>query len=124
MATVTNPRWYSLTAHRRWEDIASMILGVIVLISPLFISVSENPWVMMSAGFTGLLIVALGALETVQLERWEERLEVVCGLWLAAAPWVLGYGGMERNLHVAVGLLVAALGIIELWQDRNRQREA
>jgi len=123
MATLTKPHWYSLTAHRRWEDIVSMILGVIVLLSPLFISVSDNNWVMVSAGLTGVLIVALGALETVQLQRWEEGLEIVCGLWLAAAPFVLGYGGMERNLHVVIGLLVAALGVIELWQDRTRKLE-
>lgn len=60
-------------------------------------------------------------LELMSLERWEEILEMAAGLWMVLSPPVLGYDGTLRVAHFVLGGLVAALALLELWQDRNRR---
>jgi hypothetical protein len=38
------------------------------------------------------------------------------GLWLTAAPYVLGYGGGARNADIVVGLLVASFSFMAVWE--------
>lgn len=121
MATLDTRHWYSLDAHRPWEDVASMILGVIVLAAPVIMGAPESVAVNVSTGAVGVFIVMLGALELISLRRWEEWLEMLCGAWLVIAPFALGYAGATRTLHMIVGALVFLLAAIELWQDTNRR---
>ena len=104
-----------LLQHRRWEDIASMILGAAIIISPLWLGVTETPT---------KAVVALASLEVVFLRRWEEILALACGVWLAIQPFVFAYDPPLRNWHIVLGALVAILAILELWQDRNRDMSA
>lgn len=120
MAYIEKSHWYDLKMHRDWEDILSMILGVVVLVSPAFFQVTDSSVVTLSTCLTGILIFAVAALEMVGVRRWEEAIELLLGAWLVAAPFVLGYVGMERTLHVAIGLAVAALAVLELWQDSRK----
>jgi hypothetical protein len=119
MATLRMPS--GLMAHRRWEDIVSMILGAAILISPMFIANTATPTIVAFTALAGAAIVVLAALEQLSLHRWEEILELGCGVWVMVAPFALNYGGMLRNWHIVLGACVAALAILELWQDRDRQ---
>ena len=119
MATTHPHAWYDLTRHRRREDIASLVIGVMVIISPLFIGETYQAAVYVSAGLAGCMIAALALLEMVSLRRWEEVLEIAFGVWLVIAPVTLGYGGMTATFHMVAGALVVALALLELWQDRR-----
>jgi hypothetical protein len=79
--------------------------------------------VFISAGLAGTLITMLALLELMSLERWEELLELACGLWVVVSPLVLGYDGTLRLAHFVLGGAVAVLALLELWQDRNRRSE-
>lgn len=120
MATLDRHHWYDLSEHRAWEDVISMILGVIVIISLAFFGASGNAPFIVSTGFVGGLIIALAMMEMVSLRRWEEWLEMACGAWLIASPFVFGLAGGQRTLHMVVGALVIMLAALELWQDRSR----
>ena len=52
---------------------------------------------------------------------WEEVVNLLAGLSLIAAPFIVGYGGegQLRVWHFILGALVAALAALELWQDRK-----
>ena len=105
--------------HYGLEDCLSMGLGaVIVLTSWLFNDVSSQT-VAANAVIVGVLVLALGASEVVDLRRWEESLEIVCGLWLIASPFVFGYAdaGTLRYWHFVLGLAVVLLAVLELRQD-------
>ncbi|GIL02156.1 MAG: hypothetical protein BroJett030_20550 [Alphaproteobacteria bacterium] len=119
MATTHPHAWYDLTRHRRWEDITSLAIGVLVIISPLFIGEAHEAAVYVSAGLAGCMIAALALLEMVSLRRWEEVLEIGFGAWLVIAPFTLGYGGMTAAFHMVAGVLVIVLALLELWQDRR-----
>ncbi|RKZ37855.1 MAG: hypothetical protein DRQ37_00875 [Gammaproteobacteria bacterium] len=105
--------------HRTREDYLGMALGVLIVLTPAFAPTSITG-VMINAIIVGTAVLALGALELVQLHRWEEGLELICGLWLIASPFVLNYsGGTLMVWHLALGVLVILLATFELWQDWN-----
>jgi hypothetical protein len=120
MATVEQRHWYDLTAHRSWEDVVSIMLGAAILIVPAVMVGAENTPMVLTSGIAGLLIVALAALATIRPQRWQEWVEMACGLWLIASPFVLGYAGALLTLHVVIGIGVCVLALLELWQDSGR----
>ncbi len=109
-----------ITEHRRWEDYLSAAIGVLVVLSPALAAGNAATAVTISTGFVGVMIVALAMLELMSLQRWEEVLELICGAWVIASPFVLNYGGQLRVWHFVLGGIVVALALLELAQDRNR----
>ncbi len=47
---------------------------------------------------------------------WPRIANAALGLWLMAAPAVLGYGGTARANDRIVGPLAASLAVIAIWQ--------
>lgn len=120
MNTSAKKAWF--TEHRRWEDACSAGLGVLIVLSPALVSSANmGPAVLISTGLAGVLITMVALLEIMSLERWEEVLELVCGAWVVAAPFALGYDGVLRICHVVLGAAVIVLALVELWQDRHRR---
>jgi hypothetical protein len=113
-----------LTRHRRWEDIVSMILGAAIIVSPMWFGVTDMPTMMAVTALVGATIVVLSGLEQIFLRRWEEILLLFGGVWMVVQPFVLEYGGALRSWHIGLGIAVAVLAALELWQDRNRSLEA
>ena len=124
MATNIQTNGFSLLKHQTWEDGASMILGLLVILSPSLSDAAASTTMMIVTGFVGFLIVAMAGLEMVSLRRWEEVIETLCGAWLIASPFVFGYGGALRSWHIALGVLVVLLALLEFWQDRDSKLEA
>ena len=105
--------------HYGWEDCISMALGALILLTSWMTGDASNHTVAINAVIIGILILALGASEVVDLRRWEEALETACGLWLIASPFIFGYayaGGL-RYLHFLLGVAVVLLAALELRQD-------
>jgi hypothetical protein len=48
-------------------------------------------------------------------EKWTQFLGALLGLWLVAAPAVLGYGDPLSTVHRIIGPMTAAVGIVSLW---------
>lgn len=113
-----------LMQHRRWEDIASMILGVAIIISPMVYGNAGMPKMVATTAIVGAVVVVLAGLEQVFLRRWEEFLSLLCGAWMIISPFFFQYGGTLRSWHIGLGIAVAVLAVLELWQDRNRSLEA
>lgn len=52
----------------------------------------------------------------VVFSEWEERITLILGLWLIAAPWLLGFPhAASMKVSIGVGIVVADLAQIELW---------
>ena len=96
-------------------DIANLFLGAILFFSPWIFGFadgaqSQNAWV------TGLVIAALSLAALSAFAVWEEWLNLIAGAWAIVSPWVLGFAGTTAmTVHVAIGIIVAALAAIELW---------
>ncbi|BCH32448.1 hypothetical protein MesoLjLc_43780 [Mesorhizobium sp. L-8-10] len=117
----------ALMEHRRWEDIVSMVLGLVIMVSPLFSFFGDtggNATVTGMTALVGAAIIVLSGLEQLWLRRWEEILLFIAGIWMVIQPFVLNYGGTLRTWHIVLGGVVALLALLEIWQDRNRALEA
>lgn len=107
--------------HRNWEDWLAMGAAVLIGLSPWLADQQTNQLVMLNAVFVGAVALVLAELEMVNLHRWQEVGEILCGLWLAVSPLALGYAdaGDLRYWHFALGAGVVLLTALELWQDWN-----
>src|SRR3954463_15024308 len=116
-ASMSANRFFS--AHRTWEEWCGMILGIAILLSPWFTRRPDHGEVILNALGVGILVFGLAQLEYFALQRWEEAGAFVLGLWLICSPFVFDYTGADtlRYWHVVLGGLVAALAVLELWQD-------
>jgi SPW repeat len=105
--------------HYIWEDCLSMVLGVLIVLTAWIVGDDGSQTAAANAVIVGILVLALGASEFLDLRRWEESLEVACGLWLIASPFIFGYAdaGTLRYLHFVLGIAVVLLAVLELRQD-------
>ena len=122
MNTTLKHGWF--TEHRSWEDFCSAGLGILIVLSPVLVGENPATSVAISAGLVGVVITMLALLEVMSLQRWEEVLELLCGLWVIVSPLVLNYSGTLRLAHFVLGAVVVLLALLELWQDRQRRLEA
>lgn len=105
--------------HYVWEDCVSMGLGALIILTSWMGNDLVSQTVAANSTIVGILVLALGASEVVDLRRWEESLEGACGLWLIASPFIFGYAdaGTLRYWHFVLGIAVVLLAALELRQD-------
>ncbi len=105
--------------HRTWEDWIGIFLGVLIGMSPWLVGQQVDQSVMWNAMLVGVLVLSLAAVELVDLHRWEESGEIVCGVWLIASPYIFGYAGagVLQYWHFGLGAVVVLLAVMELRQD-------
>jgi hypothetical protein len=53
---------------------------------------------------------------------WAQCLNTLLGIWLMAAPTILGYAGPARTNHHIVGPLVVSCAVIALWEVTRSMR--
>lgn len=101
----------------RWQDWAILVLGMWLILSPFFfgyVSVSAAAWNAFAAG-AAIALLAASALWAPSFGLDEEWANLALGLWLVAAPFVLGFYAAEPLAawnQTVVGLLVVA---DEIW---------
>jgi len=124
---------------RNWQDWANLILAIWLFISPWVLNfaigytsgegavggattvtadASRAAW---DAWVLGVIVflVALSALS--RLEYWQERVNMVLGIWIFIAPWVLGFTDLRNASwdHWIVGALVFLISVCLLAQMRR-----
>lgn len=108
-----------ISDHHDWEDVCSVSVGVLIVLSPLAAGSAATPPVAISAGLAGITITIMVMLQLLMLRRWEELMKLACGVWVVASPLILQYDGTLRLLHFILGGMVVALSLLEFWQDRT-----
>lgn len=109
-----------LSTHRTWEDWLGIALALSIAMAPWILDETSHRASIVNAAVAGLVILLLAEIDLVSTRRWAEYVQLAAGAWVAASPAVLGYGGSLRAWHVAAGVLVAALAVLELWQTRRQ----
>jgi hypothetical protein len=47
---------------------------------------------------------------------WEEWIVLVCGAWVVASPWLLGFPRtVAMRVDVGIGIVVMYMAALELW---------
>lgn len=97
------------SAQTRWQDWVNLILGVWLFLSPVWNLAPNGTGMVAWNGYifgAATAIFAIWAL--AQPQRWEEWINLLIGVWLIIAPFVLAFtadmGAMWN--HIIVGLLI------------------
>lgn len=109
------------TNSKRPQDFFNLILAACLFISPwLFgfvgdVMPTRNAWIVAAV----LALVASAALSA--FAEWEEWVNLVLGLWLMVAPWMLGFTGNFNAFwtHMILGILTAAVSAWAVWDYRH-----
>jgi hypothetical protein len=99
------------TATKRWQEWASFALGLWLAVSPWAVDYAEHPLATANAVFVGVAL-ALGSHFQAALDECQgEWLNLAAGVWLIAAPFVLGFLAerVATATSVSVGSFVAIL---------------
>ena len=113
-----------LAVHRPWEDWLLLALGLLICFSPSLAESCYNGAPAASAVIAGFIIIFVAQLEIVALSRWEEIINLICGVWILVAPFILGYSGNLRLWHFGLGGLVVTITLFEFWQDQQKGDDA
>ena len=110
------------TIENRTEDTVlnalNALLGVALLSTPWYLRLANETAAALNAFVCGAAIAAIAVLALSKSYDWEEYINLALGLWVAVAPWALGFAetGAPMWAHVVIGLAVAALTAVELWR--------
>lgn len=99
-------------AWRRWQDLATIVLGIIAFASPFVFAVALDSSMALTAYAVGVLLV-LSGLWTMSARKPAASFEwipVIVGAALFVAPWVLSYTGTTQMAWMS--WLVGAAAIL------------
>jgi heme/copper-type cytochrome/quinol oxidase subunit 3 len=96
-------------------------LGVVLLLSPWLIGFGAERMAAWTAIIGGTVIVVMAIAAFMRLLEWEEWINLVAGLCVAASPWLIGFTAVARAAwtHIIIGVLVALLAAIEIWRTHG-----
>ena len=103
---------------RHWQDVASLVLGVWLVLSPFVLGFTgAATWITVALGLCVILFALEGFIIPSYLEEWGE---ILLGLALLAAPWTVGYETTLATVNSMVsGLVVILFAVWELATDRD-----
>lgn len=110
-----------MTATARWQEWASFALGLWLAVSPWIAGYAEHEAATANAAFIGLALALASHFEATFDHIPAEWLNLGIGLWLVAAPFVLGLGAatVASANSIAVGSFVTALAGSALSLDKE-----
>ena len=102
-------------------NIVNAVAAAFLFVSPWLFGISGEPAASWNAWISGLVIAVLALAAVVALQEWEEWINLLLGLWVAVAPWLVGFAGVASAMwtHAGVGVVVAILAAVELWLIRQ-----
>lgn len=108
--------------NRRASDIANIVAGLALLLSPWYLGYVGEPYATWNAWIVGASVALIAIAALFAFHRVEEWANVAVGLWAVIAPWVLGFSAVASAtwVHVIAGLVVAILAAVNLWFTTSR----
>jgi len=98
----------------QWRDVANLILGLWLLISPWVLSYMGETVAAWNAYIVGIIVAVAAAAALVAFHKWEEWVNVALAAWLIISPFLLSYPMMSRAMtnQIVVGVVT---GLLALW---------
>jgi len=105
----------------RWADWANIVLALALFSAPWWLGFIEQVWLARSDWVAAAIVAMLAVAALTKFQDWEEWINVLVGLWVAASPWVFGVTTLTAVLwtHVAIGLAVASLAAWRSWSGQG-----
>lgn len=108
-------------ATARWQEWANFALGLWLAVSPWILGYSDHEAATANAAFLGLALALCSHFEASLDDCSAEWLNLAAGVWLVAAPFVLGFTGatVATATSITVGMFVAVLSGSALSLDKE-----
>lgn len=103
---------------KHWEDWVGFVLSVWLFVSPWVVHYRETT-AAQNAFLVGFLLFVTEVIALSAFLVWEEWFSVILGAWLVISPWVLGAAFVPTVNFVIVGLLVLALAVCVIRDERR-----
>lgn len=123
-----NKGGFCMNIWRRWQDVASLVIGALLLLTPFAFGLAAmdapalGAWILSAVVGVGAVALAFFWL-AVPHKRWVEEITILLGLTLFVAPWALGEAlltaGALASAILGITLILAA-GTLML-DNRHRQ---
>jgi SPW repeat len=119
---------YYMKAWTRWQDWVSLVLGVLLFISPWIFGTASNgssagdAWILGIVGVV-LALIALASLRAATVVEW---ISLIVGVLLFLSPWVLGFASIAAAGWTAwiLGILFVIANGWTLLESRNSRVSA
>ena len=112
-----------MAASARWQEWAGFALGLWLAVSPWLVGYADHAPATANAAFVGLALALASHFEASFDEVAGEWLNLALGLWLVAAPFVLGFTPAAAAANsLAVGACVTGLAASALELDKEIAR--
>ena len=96
-------------------DVYTLACGVFLLLAPWLFGF-VRPLGRLDAELVGAAVIVLSITAIFVFADWEQWLKVALGLWLIAAPWLLGFAHTSAmHVSIAVGVALTFFALLELW---------
>lgn len=111
---------------RYGQDWLNLVLGVWLMLSPVFGVGTGATAASLNAGMVGLVVATVAMFSLSRPHLWQEWTNLALGLWLMVAPAALGFAGLTQAVwnHFAVGASVTILAGWALSRRWRRRRTA
>jgi len=103
-----------MAANMKWQDWATFLLGVWLAASPWLLGYSDSEGAMWNAVILGVALAVFSLLELGLPGKWEEWVNLLAGLWLVVAPFVIGFTS-HFGASVNAMLVGAAAVLLSAW---------
>ncbi len=117
-----------MKTRAEWVNWFNFALGIWLFISPwIFLRNLEVVSIATNVNFwtVGFLIALSAGIALRDLKPWEERTNLVLGIWMSFSPWIFSYTS-QANLvwnSVLTGLVIAILAGIALPAAQKLQKQ-
>ncbi len=98
---------------QRWQDWTIVLLGAWLVVSPFIGIGAISDAAAINSYLIGTAVVLFSFAAIAGPELWKEYTNMTLGLWLIAAPFVLGFASQPGPMgnQIIVGLLVASIAL-------------
>lgn len=114
-----------MNEQQRWQDQVNMILGAWLIFAPFLGIGGVNDVAAWNSYLSGAVVAILAIAALSRPQMWEEWINLLVGIWLIIAPFVLGFAtqaGPTWN-QVILGVLIggdAAWAMLQKTGGRHK----
>jgi hypothetical protein len=100
---------------------SQLVLGLLLVLMPWLASFAGAQAAAWTAWSTGALIALVGVAALAGHAYPAAWGNLVLGVWVIVAPWLLGFAALAVAMwsHVVLGVLVALAAATELWAEHR-----
>lgn len=111
----------TLFTGKRLQDWLLVLLAVGLFASPWLAGYRALPLPTWHAWVMAFLLAYISFSALAEARQWEEWVTLVFGIWLIAAPFVLGFSTdmAAARVHWLVGALTVAISLLAEWRFRH-----